>query len=245
MAARSSYTCNFFLLPCCPYNFDGKKYCRSDSSLSQYNDFLNYVERVCDECGIVPEKDKLRIPSTKRICFVGRTRNYTEDQYKTYIAKLQTFVSSKCKIQLNHESQESWSSQFTPRSEERVRNCTKIESDVRESIVNLVTGQLLAKRSLSADGWNFGGSMEISVIAKIVPAESLQKLKKECGGLQTLLKNHHHIFKVVNGKVEFRIPVEKYKTDNSVWKKKPCWFYNNHPNKCPLLDEKCSFIHGS
>lgn len=245
MAALSSYSCNFFLLPCCPYDFDGKKYCRSDSSLSQYSDFLNYVEKVCNECDILPEKDKLRIPSTKRICFVGRKRNYSDSHYKNSIDKLKAFVSSKCKMSLSHETEKVWCSMFTPRSEERVRNCTQLETDIRESIVTLVTDQLLAKRRLSADGWNYGGSLEISCIAKIVPIESLKKLKHECGGLQTLLKNHHNIFKVLNGKVEFRVPVEKNKADCSVWKKKPCWFFQNHPNKCPLIEEKCSFIHVS
>lgn len=29
------------------------------------------------------------------------------------------------------------------------------------------------------------------------------------------------------------------------WKTRLCWFYINHPDGCPLFQDKCSFAHGS
>uniref|UniRef100_A0A1B6GY60 tRNA (uracil-O(2)-)-methyltransferase n=1 Tax=Cuerna arida TaxID=1464854 RepID=A0A1B6GY60_9HEMI len=246
MAARSSYTCGFFLLPCCPFEFDGKKYCRTNTSVSQYHDFLGYVRNVSNECGFLIDQDKLRIPSTKRVCFVGEKRTYTEIEYKDNLDKLQKYIESKCLSREDEvDEKEHWCPQFKARGEERVRNCTQISSDVREKIVNLVAEQLLAKRRMLTESQDFGGCLEISELAKIIPSDTLKQLKKECGGLQTLLKNHHYIFRIQGGKVEFRIPCEKVKSETSVWKTKPCWFYHNHPNSCPLSDEKCSFIHDS
>lgn len=242
MAARSSYSCNIFLLPCCPFEFDGNKYCRVNTSVSQYEDFLNYVEMVCEKCGFITEKDKLRIPSTKRTCFVSKTRTYSEDKWTETIASIQALVDSKCMIQ--SDSGEVTCS-FKPRVEEKVRNCTKIHSDILQSVVHLVAEQLLAKKRLSTQGWNCGAVVEISLLAKIIPQETLKMLKNECGGLQTLLRNHHHIFLVQSGKVEFRVPRKKTESESTVWKTKPCWFDHNHPNKCPLPDAHCSFIHGA
>uniref|UniRef100_A0A182SF20 tRNA (uracil-O(2)-)-methyltransferase n=1 Tax=Anopheles maculatus TaxID=74869 RepID=A0A182SF20_9DIPT len=71
IAARSSYRCRFFLLPCCAYEFDGSKYQRQNCSLSQYGDFLNYATEIARVCGFHVEMDRLRIPSTKRTCLVG------------------------------------------------------------------------------------------------------------------------------------------------------------------------------
>lgn len=242
MAARSSYSCNIFLLPCCPYEFDGRKYCRVNTCVSQYEDFLNYVQTVCEKCGFLTDKDKLRIPSTKRTCFVSKARAYSEDAWKEMLASIQDLVDSKCTVRT--ESGEV-SSLFKPRVEEPVRNCTKIHSDILQTVVSLVAEQLLAKKRLSIQGWNYGAVVEISSLAKVIPQETLKMLKNECGGLQTLLKNHHHIFQVQKGRVEFRIPRQKTKSDSKVWKTKPCWFDLNHPNKCPLPDAHCSFIHGA
>ena len=61
---------NYFVLPCCLYDFYGK-YQRTCQTKSQYR---NYLDRICDigeKCGFSVQEDKLRIPSTKRICFIG------------------------------------------------------------------------------------------------------------------------------------------------------------------------------
>lgn len=124
---------------------------------------------------------------------------------------------------------------FVPRpSEERVRNCTKLDKDLISSVVDCVAAALIK----SVDGWKC--RMTLSDLAKIVGEERLKKLKKECGGLQTLLRNHRYIFLVEKGTVGFRKPV---KNCGKIWKKHKCWFYHNYPDKCPLNEDECCNIH--
>lgn len=247
MAVRSSYKCKFFVLPCCPYEFDGRKYQRTNTTVSPYSDYLHYVEMVCNKCGIKTDRDKLRIPSTRRTCFVGTDRMYDESKKESHNIELKKFVASKSvviELPQNTEMNETWCSQFKPRSEEKVRNCTQVERSLIDSIVNLVAEQLLKKKRFTSNDvkWNKGGVLDIGDVAKLIPMENLKKLKNECGGLQTLLKNNHQIFKVECGKVEFRKPVEQVKRERS-WKLRPCWFFHNHPDSCPVQDENCSFKH--
>uniref|UniRef100_A0A8D9DWW8 tRNA (uracil-O(2)-)-methyltransferase n=1 Tax=Cacopsylla melanoneura TaxID=428564 RepID=A0A8D9DWW8_9HEMI len=78
ITTRSSASCKLFLLPCCAYQFDGHKYQRRNSRLSIYNDYLQYISRdICSNlCRFNVELDRLRIPSTKRIAIVCRSRQY-------------------------------------------------------------------------------------------------------------------------------------------------------------------------
>lgn len=72
IALRSSPKTNYFVLPCCPFDFSGKKYVRTNTKLSQYNDYMNYVKTISEVCGFKTAVDKLRIPSTKRISLIGK-----------------------------------------------------------------------------------------------------------------------------------------------------------------------------
>ena len=63
---RSSYTCNYFVLPCCLHDFN----CRFNNKVkgeSNYRSYLSYVAEVGKMCGFDVEEDTLRIPSTKRV----------------------------------------------------------------------------------------------------------------------------------------------------------------------------------
>ena len=62
---------NYFVLPCCSFDFYGK-FQRTCQTKSQYRDYLNHICDIGDKCGFSVHEDKLRIPSTKRICFIGR-----------------------------------------------------------------------------------------------------------------------------------------------------------------------------
>lgn len=53
--------------------------------------------------------------------------------------------------------------------------------------------------------WDRGGSMTMADIAQGLETQQLQALKKECGGLQTLLKNHRHMFSLQNGQVSLQV----------------------------------------
>ena len=152
-----------------------------------------------------------------------------------------------------------WSRDFKPRDVvEHVRNCTQLDRSVIDEIINIVTSHLMRKvRQISLihepdKKWNAGGQLELREIAKIVPPETLKQLRNECGGLQTLLKNNSHIFHVINGTVQFKVPgsqatskkkKRRSNTNNVMIKVKPCWFYVNHPDGCPVSGELCNFKH--
>lgn len=65
--SRSSYTCRFFVLPCCFFDFVGR-YQRRQSKKTQYREYLDFVLEVGLSCGFHVQEDCLRIPSTKRVC---------------------------------------------------------------------------------------------------------------------------------------------------------------------------------
>lgn len=263
IAARSSYKCRFFLLPCCAHEFDGRKFQRPSAGNSQYLEYLKYIKSVCEGCGFITQLDKLRIPSTKRTCLIGETRNYPEEKTNEQDDKIECIINARAVKKLNdkkinEKSDDKWSKDFKPRDVvERVRNCTQIDRNIVNEIVDLVKTELLVKKNLinrefDDKKWNAGGQLELNKIAKIVPSDLLKKLKNECGGLQTLLKNHSHIFQVRSGIVQFKIPGcednfnknnNKRGKHNSILKTKLCWFFNNHPDGCLASDEKCKFIH--
>lgn len=267
IAARSSYKCRFFLLPCCAYEFDGAKYRRCNASESQYSEYMSYIKSVCEGCGFLTLVDRLRIPSTKRTCFIGWKRTYPKENSAMIDADIQKIINARSAIVTSFQKEtiesetknDLWSSSFKPRSStERTRNCTQLNRELVLDIVNVVAAHLLrADRRISLERrpdetWNAGGQIGIGEVAKLLTPEMLQHLRNECGGLQTLLKNHNHIFYVTQGKVQFRIPglVDKRKkvkrkrnSSKPLRKVKPCWFHKNHPDGCPALEVDCDFQH--
>ena len=63
---RSSYTCSYFVLPCCQHDFN-RRFSGKVKGKSQYQTYLMYVAQVGQACGFEVEEDTLRIPSTKRV----------------------------------------------------------------------------------------------------------------------------------------------------------------------------------
>ncbi|EZA59094.1 hypothetical protein DMN91_008445 [Ooceraea biroi] len=264
IAARSSHECRFFLLPCCAYEFDGRKYRRDNAAESQYSEYMSYIRNVCEDCGFYTLVDRLRIPSTKRTCFVGWKRTYAKEDTATRDADIRRIINARSATTLPKETVETetkedlWSTSFKPRSTtEQTRNCTQLDRGLVLDIVNTVTAHLLRTgRRISlerrpGETWNAGGQISIGDVAKLVAPEMLRQLRNECGGLQTLLKNHNHIFCVVQGKVQFRIPgssaagKRKRKRGNGCAprKVKLCWFHENHPDGCPVPEIDCDFLH--
>lgn len=259
IAARSAFNCRFFVLPCCAYEFDGRKYQRRSAQNSQYMDFLKYVQCISDVCGFQTEVDRLKIPSTKRICIIGARRNYNCADFVRQNENIQKFIDEEsCAASSN----EQWNADFRPRSNiEMVKNCTQIDKSIEREIVAAVFEQLLAKKRYLTDfcapEWNVGGKIALTDLIQMIPREKLKALKSECGGLQTLLKNNSQIFHVDGGAVEIRIPMkycdklnelkqqnaDKYAEKKLQFKQKPCWFLTNHPNGCPFDAENCSFKH--
>lgn len=254
ISARSSYNCRYFLLPCCAFEFSGKKFQRRNCTVSQYMDFLSYAQEISNICGFKTHIDRLKIPSTKRICLIGSERTYSSGDQNERERQIQEFINANCKTVSNDTS--NWNNDFQPRSDvEKVQNCTKIDRTIQNEIVETVFSELMKKKRFLDDSnksnWNVGGKVSLVDLAKIIPSEKLKALKSECGGLQTLLKNHSQIFRVIQGVVEIKVPIRwtdkkrelKAKGIDIQLKQKPCWFHHNHPDGCPLTDDDCSFNH--
>lgn len=208
---------------------------------------MEYIKALCDDIGFETHFDRLKIPSTKRICLVGIKRAYPETEYNKYCNDIEELIKSE--LENKHDSTD-----FKTREKvERVRNCTQVDKTIIDSIITCVTKYMLEGCKLDST-WTTGRETEISDLVNVIPDDMLKRLKSECGGLQTLLKNNHHIFQVINGKVQFRYPKStdevrralqsKIKDINKVkMQVKKCWFYNNHPQGCPLDNNTCSFLH--
>lgn len=271
IAARSSSQCRYFLLPCCAFDFNGKKFQRKNSSISQYEAFIEYAKEISKACGFDTQMDRLKIPSTKRICLIGydRRRRREGQDFKKCNEDITELINKSCSSDGGGEDVNIWSADFKPRdSVEAVRNCTKVERSVIVEIVDLVFKEILSREHFDPEvfegKWNKGRGVPLSELANSLPKDRLVELKSECGGLQTLLRNHTQIFEVKGGEVRLRIPLtieEKRKQiedqlKNGKKKKgagqakplqfqlKPCFFLHNHPDGCPLNKDICTFKHG-
>ncbi|XP_056156546.1 probable tRNA (uracil-O(2)-)-methyltransferase [Lampris incognitus] len=280
IAARSSFSCRFFVLPCCFFDFYGK-YRRRQSKKSQYKEYIDFIAEVSQNGGFNTEEDCLRIPSTKRVCLVGKSRNYlpseeaqAEDRRNHYIQSRQTcpevtlqrYAGDGDGCHDNVTDGDSapsgvWGAGFQPRDRlERVRNCAALPRDFVDRVVLQVANALLRLTehgpTCAPNTWNRGGSLSVGEVAELLEQETLQLLKKECGGLQTLLKNNHQVFRVEGGRVhirDWRLQTEKVgaraKSKGKPFapgalKTRSCWFYTQHPQGCPLQAEQCAFAHG-
>lgn len=187
---------------------------------------MEYIQHVCSECGFVTKCDKLRIPSTKRCCIVSYGRACKLSNEK--------FIQSKCSI-----------GDFRARETvEKVRNCTQLDKNLVENIVKLIYQRLLDECDQAEQNWNAGGSVTIKEIAECLPQDALKELKKECGGLQTLVKNRRYIFELIGEVVRLRKPATCESTGGK-YKAKPCWFFRNHINGCVNSDLDCAYKHES
>lgn len=267
IAARSSQHCNFFVLPCCPYDFDGLKYRRKNAHMSQYADFLLYVKQISEKCGFKTDMDRMRIPSTKRICLVGRNRTYPANEWNSVNSIINQMIDSGCRNKLNGSKKNAqgeeaggkndlcpdngWVVDFKPREAiERVKNCTRVDETLLSDIVSLTVNHLLVKRRVIAHPqdpsktWNAGSVAAFNEIVPLISPEKLKHLKSECGGLQTLFRNHHQVFLVQKGHVQLRTPTPKsLNTTKIPVRSKPCWFFNNHPDGCLLDGSECAYKH--
>jgi tRNASer (uridine44-2'-O)-methyltransferase len=78
MAAKSSHKCRFFVLPCCPFDLHGR-FQRVRSGAAQYHEYLMRVRSICTELEFDVGVGMLRIPSTRRTCFVSLGRRYADE----------------------------------------------------------------------------------------------------------------------------------------------------------------------
>ncbi|CAL8241975.1 unnamed protein product [Merluccius merluccius] len=300
MAARSSFSCRYFLLPCCFYDFYGK-FQRRRCGTTQYKEYIDYIAEVSRASGFHTDEDCLRIPSTKRVCLVGKSRSYppadgdqAEERRASYIRSrwLGTVVLPSATEgegggggdhDGDHDGEHgggchvnedvnpagtpgsNWGVGFQPRERvEKVRNCAALPRDFVDSVVLRVATALLGLAmdegppAAPADDviWNQGESMSVREVAELLDHDTLLRLKSECGGLQTLLKNNHQVFRVEGGRVHIRdwrggseeqgrAEVKRGRpVAAGALKTRSCWFHAHHPQGCPLQAALCCFAHG-
>lgn len=246
-AAVASHEMCYFLLPCCAYEFSGLKFQRRNSRLSGYKDFLEYVQHVSTICGFVTLKDRLKIPSTKRIALVGIERITAKVQYEIQKKSIWSFVGSERALHGLSESIK------LREKHETVRNCTQIDKAIIDKLVLKIFALLLQQTNVTAYNdssssgtWNAGIRLSMRTIIENLSKQDLCDIKNECGGIKTLLRNKHEIFEFCgNDLVGIRKPTVRVTIGNKpqTVKKRLCFFQANHPNGCPLSDNECTFIH--
>lgn len=233
MAARRN--CGFFMLPCCPFNFHGKYIPRPGDTGSQYDSFLRFLREICTRLGFIVEEDRLSIPSTKRLCFVCSIPvNGLVPNVEEVIEELTDSVANDFQARVG---------------DERVRNCLNIPKNIRITLTNRFFNVLFERNNEVKDGWRCGGAIELSELAALLTDEEKQLMKRQCGGLQTFLRNQHQIFKVIGGMAYIRdwrehglSRFKKSRASSSRNKVALCWMAENHPDGCPMKD-KCNFKH--
>uniref|UniRef100_A0A0N5AMT1 tRNA (uracil-O(2)-)-methyltransferase n=1 Tax=Syphacia muris TaxID=451379 RepID=A0A0N5AMT1_9BILA len=230
IAARRK--CDFFLLPCCPFGFYGPfttKSKTSGSCSSIYNSYLEFLRNLCTKLGFTVREDRLRIPSTKRHCFLCSVPP------AGLPADVESIIGSFTGCS---------NGSFLARTKSiQVLNNTKIPRELQELLVKKIFFYLYWKPNISATDWRQGGEVSLSEVIDILDEKDKLLLKSSCGGLQTFLKNHHQVFKVEKARVAVRDWATEGSAKNGKQKTKACWFHLNHPQGCPLSAELCSFKH--
>jgi tRNASer (uridine44-2'-O)-methyltransferase len=256
--------CNFVLIPCCLFDFYSKFEAKSKNH-SRFDTYVGFLENVANESKYRVYKDKLRIPSTRNVCLIGLRDDSLEQ-------KLENPIRKRIEAILNGQLVD----EFKPRDIEMEnakssRNCTKnVDNQIKQFILEKVLDNILnnengdCKYHEKWDGsqWNSGRIVKIDELVRLFDKELLAKLKQECGGIKTLLKNYHQLFEIYEREnVKLRLPKQacqlkeqttqikkKKKTNNlsenkSFFKTKRCLFDFYHPNGCFLTEDQCSFIH--
>eukprot|EP01119_Soliformovum_irregulare_P004420 TRINITY_DN15413_c0_g1_i1.p1 TRINITY_DN15413_c0_g1~~TRINITY_DN15413_c0_g1_i1.p1 ORF type:complete len:498 (-),score=132.46 TRINITY_DN15413_c0_g1_i1:3-1418(-) len=77
IAAKSN--ANYFVLPCCMFDFEKKWQGRKLPGRGRYDVYLEYIQHIGATCGYQVEIECLRIPSTKNYAHIGRTRTKDRD----------------------------------------------------------------------------------------------------------------------------------------------------------------------
>lgn len=122
-------------------------------------------------CGFEVWQDKLRIPSTKRVCLIGQERTYRASESPQIFLKIDEFVRRRTntitKAPKNLENDTNWENLKIKKSKgensvdtlwtenfkareavQPVRNCTQLENSIREDLVSTVAKMLLEKKHI-------------------------------------------------------------------------------------------------
>ena len=244
-----SHDTNFFLLPCCSWDFN-EKYIRTNNQKSVYGSYLEYIQELIEELGFVFKRDVMKIPSTKRTCFVSSGRLYDNSNFAENKARVVQYVKNKTDS-VNKNMQ------FCKREREiKVINGTKVDPYLCAKVIDLAAGMILEGITSSDEGWSQGKPISLNeLVTHINQYVSFEELKHQAGGICTILRNAHQVFVIKNGAAVIRdwkatvmdaqhkVKVSKPFHGTSCYKKKKCWFYSRHPQGCPVDDSVCTYLH--
>ncbi|KRX82868.1 putative tRNA (uracil-O(2)-)-methyltransferase, partial [Trichinella sp. T6] len=224
---------------------------RQHNGQSHYRSYLLYIQEIMNSLDFSVNQDLLRIPSTKRICFVGRREKPCENVE----LKVEAVLSQPCGRPLHVSSIEKLADNSDKKSNtgenDPSRNCNNLPRSFTDELVYRIAAYLLQTKRLKRIRldkqrvltWNLGGEAKISDCLLLLDAEEKLMMKNMFGGFKTLLKNNHQTFQIQAGKVRLRDWSTVEIKHKEMKKTKPCWFDSTHPNGCPLTSDKCPFLH--
>ncbi|XP_059820870.1 probable tRNA (uracil-O(2)-)-methyltransferase isoform X2 [Hypanus sabinus] len=260
IAARSSYSCRYFVLPCCFYDFYGK-YCRRETINTQYRAYLNFITEVGSICGFKVEEDCLRIPSTKRVCLIGNQRTYLEFNEERLDKERTLYIKERYSSTLRAGDH---FSEAIPLFTHDVSHCSNVEHPV-------LLDTKAEEDSFASSKW-LAGFQPREKAQKIRNCASLPRDFINCVVLQVakaLLKTNQDPCVnsgvedstgywnkgVIHGQVRIRDWTKEKQTRKQIsgtrkmssdtFKTRLCWFFVNHPDGCPRSTENCPFAHGA
>uniref|UniRef100_A0A5K3FVZ0 tRNA (uracil-O(2)-)-methyltransferase n=1 Tax=Mesocestoides corti TaxID=53468 RepID=A0A5K3FVZ0_MESCO len=258
LATRSNHHCCAFVIPCCPFSlfhkFDAGKHRHHEIPdvgseegfwRGRYREYVAYLQGSFETCGFVPEVDILRIPSTKRLCIIGRELRETTIGWEKRKENVEAMVLSEC------------GTQFKPRERDAGQSVGCLSAEEREIIGMKVFKRLLqlcppSEVIQTYDGrrWNPGGCLSLKEASQMIDPTLLAKMKLFKGGLQAVLRSQHQTFMVTGAGIRLRFDPSRQHQIDSVKSDKPrktkrCWMEANHPDGCPYPPSLCYFAHES
>ena len=243
LARRCS--CDVFLLPCCFFDFGGRKFLtHKQDDATQYEQYLAYIEKISHTLDLTVERDKLRIPSTKNICFNLHLNKYRVDLERIIHLFFCLISSNLCirtclmdqfgvDIDLQHAD---------PQIPNHRPSSTKAKPEfysVKFEIIKFLFQHLLVHRN----------SLTLSTAYDLLPNELCEPLKSENGGLKSIILSYRHALdynpqtKLITLVNPHSNTITRKQSAKVMLKSKPCFFDAFHPDGCPLADEQCAFSH--
>lgn len=228
-------SCDVFLLPCCFFEFSGKKFITNNHDhTTQYEQYLLYIENICNILDFNIKKDKLRIPSTKNICFMLHQNNDCVNS----IESIRTRLLDRLGIDINLEN-------ANPQIPDHCPALKKSKPDFYSTKFSII--QFLFEYLLEDN--NNNKPLTLSSAYDILPNKLCEQLKSENGGLKSIILSYRHAlyFDPKSKLITLSNPelnsISRKQSSKTIFKTKPCFFYMFHPNGCPLTDEQCAFSH--
>lgn len=170
----------YWVLPCCPFSFFSKF--QRSSGDSRYAEYLRYVQQVGRTCGYTVEEDRMRIPSTRRTCFVGSIQ--IDADWSSLLRAKADMIAAESRAGKATDVQ---ALEFTPRpAVEPIRNCTRIDRSIKDRLVDLtakcllIAGTCITFSSCLRDDTHFFRLCSVQERNPLVKAVGMQEERLNC-----------------------------------------------------------------